>query len=329
LKIIIPKELDLESTLNFCNIIDTNNDGVCAQEEYIYDYKDMSRVEPFGMLLIGSKIRCLVNENEKSVHKDINFKLASGAKSYAAHMGFYQSVYQDFGNKPGEAKGSDTYIPITEIKFSELRKKKVQIYEYIENDSSRIANILSRGDNNLKEYLNFSVRELIRNVLEHSESDSLWYAGQYWKSNGIVEVAILDEGIGIFQSLKKSKKVSVTNSLEAIIFALEPGISKSGIGKEAKDEYDNTGFGLYMISRFCREAGEITICSGGSCIVIENGIIKDYETNFKGTAIRIRLNPKKLLNNKKVTCELSKEGNEIAKNYKKMNSIEMKDIVNI
>lgn len=57
LKIIIPKELDLESTLNFCNIIDTNNDGVCAQEEYIYDYKDMSRVEPFGMLLIGSKIR--------------------------------------------------------------------------------------------------------------------------------------------------------------------------------------------------------------------------------------------------------------------------------
>lgn len=327
MKISIPRKLDLESSLNFCNVLTSINKS--DEDEYIYDYKDLSSVEPFGMLLIASKIRWLINENEECVHSDANFKSEKGAKSYAAHMGFYQSVYQDFGKKPGEAKGSNTYIPITELNFDNLRSLKKDLYEYIEEVSNDISKILSRGDENLKEYLNFSIRELVRNVLEHSNSTSLWYAGQYWRYNGIVEVAILDEGIGILKSVEASKKLIVNDDFEAILLSLQPGISKSGIGREAKYEYDNTGFGLYMISRFCREAGDIAICSGKDCIVIKDGIPSRYKTDFKGTAIRIRLNPKKLLNNKEVIKDISRKGNVLAKKYKKMKEITTTDIVNI
>lgn len=327
MKIAIPRRMDLESSLNFCNILASVNK--VDENEYIYDYKDLSSVEPFGMLLIASKIRWLVDEKENCTHKDTNFKSGSSAKSYAANMGFYHSVYQEFGKRPGEARGSETYIPITELDFEKLRVEDISIYDHIEKVSAHISNILSRGDKNLGDYLSYSIRELIRNVLEHSGSNSLWYAGQYWKSNGIVEVAILDEGIGIKNSVEKSKKIKVMNDFEAILLSLEPGISKSGIGRESKDEYDNTGFGLYMISRFCKEAGDIAICSGRDCLIIKDGVVNKYSTNFEGTAIRIRLNPNKLSNSKEVFMNASRNGTKLAAIYKKMKEITTTDIVNI
>lgn len=326
MKILIPRRLDLESSLNFCNILESSNKS--EDNEYIYDYEDFSSAEPFGMLLIGSKIRWLINENIECEHSDTNFKSENGAKGYAAHMGFYHSVYQNFGKKPGEARGSETYIPITKLDINELRLSNRDIYEHIEEVSKSMARILSRSDENLEVYLKFCIRELLRNVLEHSNSTSLWYVGQYWRSKGIVEVSILDEGIGILKSVEASKKLKVNNDFDAILLSLEPGISKCGIGRESKDEYDNTGFGLYMISRFCREAGDIAICSGKDCIVIKDGQISRYKTNFKGTAIRIRLNPNKLLNNKEVIRDISIKGNALAKKYKKMKEITT-DIVNI
>ncbi|MBY7025230.1 ATP-binding protein [Clostridium botulinum] len=324
MKIKIPKTLDLQSTLNFCNFMDTiHND-----DSYIYDYEEINRAEPFGLLLMSSKIRRFVDDTPPECeHKDKNFKNQKNVTGYIAHMGFFKSVYQDYGKNPGEAQGSSTYIPLTELNFNDIRKDNKDIYTYIDKTSEDIANILARNDSNLKKYLKYSTSELIRNVLEHSESESFWYAGQFWPSKGIVEVAVLDEGIGMKESFKRNKKLTINSDEDAIKLAMQPGISKSGIGKTIKDQYDNGGFGLYMISNFCETGGDIAICTGNNCLLINDKETIKYETSFKGTAIRIRLNSEKMGKISDIMKELSIKGTKEAKEYKKMDKIDISRIL--
>jgi nitrate/nitrite-specific signal transduction histidine kinase len=49
----------------------------------------------------------------------------------------------------------------------------------------------------------YSLAEILRNFLEHSQAQELWYAAQYWQSRNWVELATLDEGIGIRRSLAR------------------------------------------------------------------------------------------------------------------------------
>lgn len=323
MKIKIPKVLDLQSTLNFCNFIDK----IQGDEEYIYDYEDMNRAEPFGLLLLSSKIRRFVDSSPDCNHKDRNFKNEKHVTGYAAHMGFFKSVYQDYGNEPGEAKGSSTYIPMTELNFDDIRKDGEDVYIYIDRTAEDISNILAREDSNLKKYLRYCTGELIRNVLEHSESKSFWYAGQFWPSKGLVEVTILDEGIGMKNSFKRNKKLTINNDEDAIKLAMQPGISRSGIGRITKNEYDNCGFGLYMISNFCEIGGDIAICSGSKCLLMNDRETLKYETSFKGTAIRIRLKPEKMGKISDIMSELSKKGTKDAKEYKNMDQIDINRII--
>ena len=320
MKLKVPKNLDLPSSLNFCILLDSlkNSENLMRNEEIIYDYGDLNRVEPFGMLILGSKIRELVNKFPDCAHRDSNFKNGGSASSYAAHMGFFKSVYQDYGKKPGEAKGSNTYIPIKYININSMRNNR---YEELENISTEIAEILSRGNENLETCLSYSTLELLRNVLEHSESKNFWYSGQYWPSKKIVEVCILDEGIGITNSIKKNKKIIIDNDLDAIRVSLEPGISTNGIARESNDPYSNSGFGLYMISNICKYGGDIAICTGNKCLLIDGNGESTYETAFKGTAIRIRLDLNKLGTTKEILIDLSKSGTKRAKEFKKLKTI--------
>ncbi len=320
MKFIVPKTLDLQSSLNFCTVLDglKNNENFIGNEEIIYDYVNLNRVEPFGMLILGSKIRELVNEFPNCAHEDRNFKNQGSASSYAAHMGFFKSVYQDYGKMPGEAKGSDTYIPIKYINIDSMRNDR---YKELESISKEIAQILSRGNKNLELCLSYSTFELLRNILEHSESKSFWYSGQYWPSKKIVEVCILDEGIGITNSIKKNKKIIIDNDLDAIRLSLEPGISTNGIARESNDFYSNSGFGLYMISNICKEGGDIAICTGSKCLLINKNKESIYETSFKGTAIRIRLDLNKLGTAKEMITNLSKVGTKRARKFKKLKTI--------
>lgn len=318
MKIQIPRRLDLLSSLSFCNIIDT----VTEDNKYVYDYKDMSTVEPFGMLLLGSKIRNFVKLKENCEHGDCNFE----DSEYAAHMGYFKSVYQNFGKEPGEAKRSSSYIPITNKK---LKAIKGDPYEYIENISKNLAKILSRNNKELINFLSFGILELLRNVYEHSCSEELWYAAQYWPTKDLVEVAILDEGIGIKNSLGKNKKIDVADDEEAIRLAIIPGISRCGIGNNNKEIYDNAGFGLYMISHICNNIGDFVICSGSKCLVINEKGMYIHETSFNGTAIRIRIKPSKLDTVPELKRMLSLIGSKEAQKYRELSrnkAISIRDI---
>lgn len=327
MKIEIPSDFDINGALSFCK----NLDDIEFVDEYIYDYGKVGNVEPFGMLLIGSKIREFINNRNKSNHVNINCQ----GKQYAGHMGYFHSIYEDYGKKPGEAPGNDNYIPISceDIKDSYARVYSSDefnsIYEFIEAIAEKLANVISRGDKSVKGCLRYCITEIIRNVYEHSNSKELWYAAQYWPSRDLVEIAILDEGNGVANTLKRNKKIAVEGDEVALKLAVQPGVTKSIVSKNSNDEYDNQGFGLYMTNAICERFGSFAICSGNTCLVNQLGKTTKKQTSFKGTAVRMRLHVSKIKEVNQLTTKLSQEGTDKSKKLNSLSSISVDSIKKI
>ncbi|MDM0609497.1 hypothetical protein QTH09_00470 [Clostridium perfringens] len=229
MEVLMPKDFNLENSLKFCELLDELE----YDEIYEYNYKNMSTVEPFGMLIIGSKIRKFKMEKNKSYHTNSNYE----RNGYAGHMGYFKSIGVDFGKKPGEANGNDNYIPLTvenvnevyhKLYFDKAYEGYLGLNDYIErNIATALANVISRKDKVIKDNLTFCISELIRNVFEHSKSKDIWYSGQYWPQKDLVEISILDEGTGITESLRRNKKIEFSGDEEALKLCVEPGVTKA------------------------------------------------------------------------------------------------------
>lgn len=285
----IPYDLTDGMALDFCKHLDS------VDEDNNYNFQlHLGTVEPFGMLLTAAKLRQFI---KKRGGEGITFKgELFSASDYAAHMGFYQSFGLDFGNQPGRVNGNSSYIPITSIDVPNIRQEAEKNREHpgktVTDKSAQLARVLSRGDDEIIECLTFSMRELMRNVVEHSRSDKLWIAAQYWPSHhrgNIVEVAILDEGVGLRKTLSENPGISVSNDMDALLLAIEPGITGNHFAYGDECDWANSGYGLFMTSSICKLAGDFIICSGNNAIKIDSKGFANFNTSFVGTAIRMRI----------------------------------------
>ena len=104
--------------------------------------------------------------------------------------------------------------------------------------------------------------------------------------------------------------------------ALEPGVSgtfSSSRKSIGTGDWENSGYGLYMVSQMCAELGaSFIIASGDSAIRMQkenNNIINtQYDTYIEGTAIQIRIRPSKNCNYDEIRREIVKRGEKVAKN---------------
>jgi len=86
--------------------------------------------------------------------------------------------------------------------------------------------------------------ELIRNVLEHARTDSgAIVCAQYFKKSDKIAIGVSDVGIGLKNSLSQS--YDIKDSLQAIQYALTPGIT--GTTNRPGGTSQNAGFGLFLI----------------------------------------------------------------------------------
>ncbi len=240
-------------------------------------------------------------------------------------MGFFKSIRLNYGKEPGEAFGSSTYVPITKIEIDDLRKlarfKGEHIGHAIERKSRELALVLSQGARDLSDHLTFSIRELMRNVVEHSESPVIWLAGQYWPTKDLVEIALLDEGIGVSCHLSRNPYLEIRNDADALLFAIEPGISGSALpGRKTveDDMWDNSGFGLYMTSSLCQLGGEFAICSGTSTLHLSGGQTRFLNSCHHGTAVMMRLYVSNMRKLQDVIEELVRQGERRARKNRRI-----------
>ena len=315
--------LNCISGLRFCNQL-----GVLPSDgKYDFYFPPRAEYNPFPMLIISSSIRRL---KQRHTGEKGSLRLnTTYANSYAKHMGFYKACGWNLGNDIGEATGSSKYLPINKISMTELEERsklnRTVIQEEIEKQAREMATVLSQKDIMLGDALTFLLREIIRNTPEHGKTDEVWYCAQYWPSYDLVELAIMDEGCGLYESLKSNKSLAdyINNDADALEYAVKPGISRAvNLMKKRNvdDEWANSGYGLYMASQICIGlGGSFTIASGNKALHLQANEKSDaytrtfYDTDFKGTAIAVRIKTNKILEFEKIRREAVQKGERLAK----------------
>ena len=279
---------------------------------------------PFGMLYMA-----LVLRQWRSFHASVPFNVMVGdsnAVSYAGHMGFFRTISEKItiGKAPGEAIGNDNYVPISRLNIDELRSVSLSQSQYledgelIEKESRRLAAVLSH-ESQTWDLFTYVFRELIRNVPEHSGSNSVWICGQRWKSDE-AEIVVLDEGIGVRPSLERnmSHRPYISSDDDALQLALKAGVSQAfrlGGKQKSSDTWANSGFGLYTVSNLVRLlGGSFCLASGSRYVKLdENGKVQFGDTWFNGTAAKVTLKRTLVSNCQAIISELVKKGESDAK----------------
>lgn len=162
--------------------------------------------------------------------------------------------------------------------------------------------------------MTYLIREMLRNIPEHSESNNALICGQYW-ADITAEIAIVDEGIGIKRSLQENSKHReyIKMDEEALQWSLNAGISQAFQPSQKNrddDIWSNSGFGLYMVCQICKELnGSFGLASGQKYITIDNsGKIIIKNTCFNGTAVKITISTDRVDNSQKLIDKIANRG---------------------
>lgn len=315
----VPSKLGFDETLDFARLIQAQPRDI----RIIFDFGSMGHIEPFAFVMISAVVSDLVNSMPSGSVYAKNYE----SHTYHAHMGFFKAFNLDFGNAPGEAKGGPRYIPITIQDVVAIQRDAVlggeAVGQVVNGHALGLARVLAHEENgDLVETFRYSLCEIIRNVAEHSKSQNVVFCAQYWPTKDRAEIAILDRGIGIYETLKCNPHLNVESQQHALNLSLLPGVSgKSFQGARRspnskfpdKKYWENSGYGLYMTSRMCRSEGSFFIGSHDSAVFLCGGE-KRYPTfDFPGTTVRMVFKPSSIGKIKDVLQHFDVEGREIAK----------------
>jgi anti-sigma regulatory factor (Ser/Thr protein kinase) len=244
------------------------------------------------MLVAGSKLReWLRYRGERELEclfQGINSGIA--AHSYLMHLGFFDFIGIAHGNQVGQARGSSRYLPVTRLTRPEVNVQEVGLdrwYEEIEAEARRLGAVLAGSYDDTEELRTYTycIREIIRNVFEHSGADECYICGQRWY-DGSVEIALIDEGVGICNTLREVDEVE--NDGNAILLAVRPGVSRTR-RDNAINLYDNSGFGLFILTELAASFGWFVLGSGTAQLVGHQRERNLEISTFSGTYFGMRL----------------------------------------
>ncbi len=325
-KIFAPDSFTLQNAINFAEVVR----NLEPEAEYTFDFsRTVGLIEPFGMLLVSSEIQRFV-----SAHPGCSISCSGyNHMSYAGHMGFFKAFGLDFGKRPGEASGSRHYIPVTILRTEKIVDDAIangrEVGDEVDNLCARISETLcANNTGDVFDTLQYSMRELIRNVIEHSEAKQFGFCSQFWPSKGRAEVAILDRGIGLQRSLSPNPHLEASDHKRAINYALMPAVSgkafKGARKPKRSSPWNNSGFGLYMTSRICRNGGNFFIGSGDTGMLLTSGknAKRYFEMQHEGTVIRMVINTRNVQGLRESLARYRSEGEEIQRKYSEIVNID-------
>lgn len=279
--------------------------------ECVIDMSTCTYGEPQGIILFAVTCRNLIKR-----HPSVTFKLRTASSSftgYASHVGLFKYIGFDLGNAPNTATGSRTYTPIRTFSIPEIKEiaGEVPVGKYLTKFSTELSEVLcqaSAGD--VFDLFEYCFREVMRNAVEHGAGKNLVVFGQRWDANGVAEIVIYDDGIGIAETLYDNEYIDCNNGREALKFAILPGIS--GVSRDERfcqdEKWGNSGFGLYVTSRFCAEYGSFRMISGNDALTFSRGIQSEHKWALPGTFVQMRFSVEASSNQIKRINEIIEEG---------------------
>ncbi len=228
----------------FINGLDFSNPEIL----YIYSHPKWISVHPAVLALITAMAM-------RAGKKNVKFEnLTATSGSYLDRMGLFEFTNQTSPYSINKKEESGRFIPVTVIKNSTEQSKFI-------TDMIPLLHLPADKTDAIK----YTVGELLRNVLEHSRSsDGAIVAAQYYKKSNTIRIGICDGGIGIQKSLQQFWASQAKSDIEAIKWALVPGIS--GTTRKEGGTEDNAGAGLFFIKSIAQVARSYFMIYSGSGI---------------------------------------------------------------
>jgi hypothetical protein len=309
--ITLPSHLNFNTVLPIITQLNTY-DFIFGDQKLEIDFGPLAYSKPSGALLLGIKLKEVIAECDFLSMKvfGLNIDNSKNAHSYLSHTGFFKFVGFEIGNAPGEARGSNTYVPIKNLVFDDIRNQVALPYwtylDIIQGEALRLAQIFTFGASHYQRFLTYIFREIIRNSFEHSLSQNATFYGQYWPA-GDVELVLFDPGVGIAKNIQKKFGAHLTTP-EAIKMATKPGIS----GQDLTPDSVNSGFGLYILKELAFKYGKMTIISNKHGVTYESASPQQpifFETDLPGTTILIHMKAEnKSLDYEQIIKEIARKG---------------------
>ena len=267
-----------------------------GSENLVFDFSGLQYIKTIPTALFARELRLLIHERlAKGLktfsigHKDDK----SAALSYLAFIGFFDFIgLPEVGMKvrgTAEVAGRYPYLAITKYNYQRFKVAAEYDpyrteYDYISEEARKIAELLKTKDVSNSVFA-YAVCEILRNSHEHSGAADFHAMGQSW-ADGSLELVIMDDGNGILSTLKK-KYPGLTSERDAIEKAMLPGVSCADF--QGENKYNNSGFGLYVLSEFAKRYGSITIVSGSDLVEQNLGGLRYEKMSQDGTLVGIFL----------------------------------------
>lgn len=213
-------------------------------EEFVVQFKDIQGIFPNAAVPIAGLIDFFRKENN----------LVIEGKSYNENLQAILSPYE---------------LPDRQDALQRALGKiwKFQTSKDIYEIQTALINELRRNDifaDGVLEGIEWSINEIMDNVLNHSQASCGFIMGQIHKSTKHVAFTIYDTGIGIYNSLKGSIN-SPRNNADALTLCIKEGVTR--------DKKVGQGNGMYGLFSLIREGnGRLVITSGRDAYQYIDGI---------------------------------------------------------
>lgn len=292
----IPKALTPLEAINCAKFIKN-----CKPNKgFIYDFSDLQHCHPFGLLLIGNAIRWNRKHYSNAEHHLVGVGARQGT-DFAADLGFFQYIGWDIGRRTSAEDYGVRHIPIKRITIETLQKQKINSYvlgDLIDHYAGELAITLTQdAASETTKTFQYCLREMIRNSFEHGGVKEVWVSGWFWPKRNEGEIALIDEGRGIWGSLRTNRRYKLSSDEEANKLALQPGASRMvGIEQDPYDVWQNSGYGLFLASALCCLGGYFVLGSGQNTTLINKTQQVSYSSDIRGTAICMNIRTKKIGN---------------------------------
>lgn len=265
-----------------------------SADDYVLDFGEVSFASPGWMVSVGDALRKFRRDREGSRRTAANYK-GRPCLEYAARAGFFRSFGMSFGQPTGAVASTDSYIPVTVGEVDDIRTRAFEDFAHhgdvVQDDAERMVAVLTQSSEGpVFETLSYAIREIVRNVVEHSQSSTYSFAAQFWPANGTAEVVVSDEGVGIARTLRANSRNDVTDDAAALDLAVRPGVSSRDVKRRRpNDVWANSGYGLYMVRNLCRVGGSFTLASGSRALISTEAGDELVEADRDGTTVVARL----------------------------------------
>jgi anti-sigma regulatory factor (Ser/Thr protein kinase) len=249
----IPPFVTIHQARNF--LLSLNHPFDLDEDEAVLELpKKWVFVEPIGLAMIsawgawcrraGYRIRV---ENVENLGRH---------SEYLARMKLFQHLGTGFDSRYAEHEVAGRFLPITQV------TNRTEVTAVIGNISAMLH---LEHDTESLAAVQYCISELLRNVLEHSQSpDGAFVAAQRFKDAKPprITIAVADCGQGIAAHLGRIYPEVATDDKFALGYAMQPGIT--GAVKGLYGTSENAGAGLFITRCIAKGTGGYFLLASGN-----------------------------------------------------------------